>query len=334
MIGSQLNEIHACADLIGFWQFSVGGREHFGVLERDPDATHSTLTIGRIAGDRSEIVRRVSNPDVSIRGIDARTVGDDLIFLLEFNRVRALQVERATVATLLDASSTRNPLQVVRDLELPDAQRGKVRLPPPKMWHAADLPKPIGWLFSARLVRGVSAPEAIANTADGQAVVVGADQPADRPMIAEAAEPQELRRDGHRYLGFKRYEIPYYPYWELPHYSGDDEPRIGDLTAVVDAGRPQSLSTELGIGPVVGFGMADDPGGTPMMFALRQSPSATRVAALALRNGSWAKVDDWEIDAGARGVSAERASDGWHLVFAIRTPNGWSLRHQRWSTAR
>lgn len=323
-------EIQASQNLVGFWQFAALNGLYVGVLDKDADNHRSALTFHRITDDRADRVRRIETDDVSIRAIDARTFGPDLVYVMEVNRGRALQSGRTPLAALLDASVAQVVFADVHDLGLSALQVEKVKLPSSELWNVADVLAPKRWLFSPRWVRGGPA-EVVANSADGQAMIVAATTEAARAaVITNAAEPQVLDHKQHRYLAFTRYAVPYRPFWALNRYSGSKEPHAGPLLLAEDGAEAVDLSAKLGIGGVFGFSLAAGRDGAPWVFALRKIAAGTQLLAISQSGSKWVLVSEHLLDGPAERVSAEYVGEVWHIVWAARKSRGWVLRHTRW----
>ena len=335
MAVASLTEIYTAVRLVGFWQFTAGGENYLGVLEQDDDETQSTLTILRANNGRWETVKTISNEDVSIRAIDGIPIGTDLVFGLELNENTGLEVVRAELAALLDPANKAVQFKEDAEIGLTDAQAQKVNLPVTQEWNVATLLPPARWLFSQQFVRGAGVPQLIANTADGQAMLFSPTAPPDLAAfsIPNAAEPQAQIVNGQRIVAFKRTSEPYYPFWSLSRYSGDKLPKGGDLMVATDPASPRNLSQGLLIGPIIGFKMAASPDGRLWIFALSDAPVGTDVIALSQRGPEWTIAGRWSVDGEAQGISVEYGREHWHLVYAVSSERGWSLRHQTWRAA-
>lgn len=295
---TSLTKIHTCARLVGFWQFAAGGQNYLGVLEQDADETQSTLTILRAGDGRWETLKTISNEDVSIRAIDGTPIGADLVFGLELNGNAALEVARVALTALLDPGNKAVPFKSDAEMGLSDPQAQKVALPVTQRWNVAAPLPPMRWIFSPQFVRGGNAPQLIANTADGQAMLFSPTAQPDLETfsIPNAAEPQAVIVNGQRVVAFKRYEEPYYPFWSLPRYSGDKPPKGGDLMVATDPASPRNLSRELSIGPIIGYKMAASPDGRLWIFALSDAPVGTDVIALSQCGPEWTVAGRWSVD--------------------------------------
>lgn len=332
MAVASLNEIYAAVRLVGFWQFAAGGQNYLGVLERDADETRSTLTILRAGDGRWEVVKSISDEDVGIRAIDGVPIGADLVFGLELNENAALEVAQVVLAALLDPANQAVSFKSDAEIGLTDLQAQKVNLPVTQRWNVATPLPPARWLFSPQFVRGGDAPQLIANTADGQAMLF---TPTAQPDLAafsipNAAEPQAAIVNGQRIVAFKRYPEPYYPFWSLPQYSGDKLPKGGDLMAATDPASPRNLSRELSIGPIIGYKMAASSDGRLWIFALSDAPVGTDVIALSQRGPEWTVAGRWSVDGEVQQLSVEYGADRWHFVYGLPIEGGWSLQHQAW----
>jgi len=332
MTVASLNEIYAAVRLVGFWQFASGGQNYLGVLERDADESHSTLTILRSNEVRWERVKTISNDDVTIRAIDAAPIGGDLVFGLELNGEVALELAQVTLAALLDPANRGVQFTPVAEINPTEAQAQRVDLPVVHKWNVAAPLPPARWLFSPQFVRGAGTAQLIANTADGQAMLFA---PTAQPDLAtfsipNAAEPQAAIAHGERVVAFKRDAEPYYPFWSLPRYSGDKLPKSGDLMVATDPAAPRNLSRELSIGPVLAYQMTAAPDGALWIFALIDASVGTDVVALSQRGSAWAVAGRWSVDGEAQQISVEYGAEHWHLVYAVPDRRGWSLRYQTW----
>ena len=320
-------EVHTCAALIGFWQFAVDGRPHFGVLERSEDRRQSVLTIKRLGEGTAEVARRVENEDVTVQGIDARVAGADLVLVLQINRRVPGQTVRTDVRTLVDASASPALFQSTGVIALTAQQEERVRLPSSQVWNVADVLVPEQWVFNPRLVRGDGPTAVIANAADGQAVTPGVDAP-EGVAIPDAPDPQALVQGRRRYVAFRRLPEPYFPYAMRSRSARGERPPAGDLMMVQDRLAAQNLSVSLGVGPVAAFALAAGVGGAPWIFALQEDPAGVRVVALVRGAEQWAVADRWTVGVPAERVSAEHGPGGWHLMYAARGGPGWTLHHE------
>jgi hypothetical protein len=320
-------EVHTCANLIGFWQFAVDGRPYFGVLERSEDRLHSVLTIARLGEGKAEVARRVENEDVTVQGIDARVVDSDLVLVLQINRTIPAQTVRTDVRTLVDPSASPALFQSSGVINLTAQQEERVRLPSSEIWNVADVLAPEQWVFNPRLVRGDGAAAVIANAADGQAMTPGVDAP-QGVAIPDAPEPQALVQGGRRYVAFRRLLVPYFPYSMRSRAARGERPPAGDLMMVHDRLAAQNLSVSLGVGPVLAFALAAGVEGAPWIFALQDDPAGARVVALVRGAEQWAVADRWTVGVPAERVSAEHGLGGWHLLYAARGGQGWTLHHE------
>jgi hypothetical protein len=334
MTNAPSTELHASADLIGFWQFSAGDGPHFGVIDRDAERTRTTLTIGQVQDRRPRIVKSIGSPDLSIRGVDARVAGAELVFVLEINVGRALQLARADLSALLDPARKEVTFSGMRDLNLSTTQAARVVLPPANQWNVADTLGPEEWLFSPRFLRGADAPPAVAaNTADGQAMLFGDAPGAETFVVAAAAEPQVLVHNGQQIVAARRFPKPYQPFWSLRRYSGGTRFRTAELTTIED-GATLNVSNDLKIGPVVAFALVAGEGGAPWLFALRDSGAVSDVVAITRNDRGWAAAGTLPLDARGEQLSVEYAADGWRLLFATRTGERSTLRYQTWTIPR
>lgn len=335
MAVASLNEIYTAVRLVGFWQFTAGGQNYLGVLEQDADETRSTLTILRAGDGRWETVKAISDEDVGIRAIDGQPIGGDLLFGLELNEEMSLQIARVELSALLDPANQAVAFNPSGEISPTDAQAQKVDLPVTQRWNVATPLPPARWLFSPQFVRGGDAPQLIANTADGQAMLFTTTAQPDLAAfsIPNAAEPQAAIVNGQRIVAFKRYPEPYYPFWSLPQYSGDKLPKGGDLMVATDPASPRNLSRELSIGPIIGYKMAASSDGRLWIFALSDAPVGTDVIALSQRGPEWTVAGRWSVDGEVQQLSAEYATERWHLIYGVPIEGGWSLRHQTWRAA-
>lgn len=332
MAVASLSEIYSAVHLAGFWQFSAGGENYLGVLERDADEAQGTFTVLRAGDGRWETVKRISNEDVSIRAVDGIVVGTDLLFGLELNENTPLEVTQVELAALLDPANQAVSFKSDVEIGLTGPQAQKVNLPVTQRWNVAAPLPPARWLFSPRFVRGAGAPQLIANTADGQAMLFGPTAQADLAAfsIPNAAEPQAVLMNGQRVVAFKRTTEPYYPFWSLPRYSGDALPKSGDLMVATDPASSRNLSRDLSIGPIIGYQMAASPDGRLWIFALSDAPVGTDVIAISQRGPEWIVAGRWSVDGELQQLSAEVGGERWHLIYGVPTEGGWSLRHQIW----
>jgi hypothetical protein len=350
-------EIHAGAELLGFWPFAVGEQRFVGVLDRDLGARRSALTVIALpATGPARVVRRIDAEDASIHAADARVVGTELVLVLETNRSHALQLVRTPVAALVDAALPAPGFQVLGPLDLTPAQQARVRLPAPEQWNVADVLAPTGWLFSPRLSQGVAEIEVLANSADGQALrlvappggagpaanlgprvpglpaVPGAQAAAAgtsaSAAIAEAGLPQSLVVGGRRYTGYLRFDPPYRPFWTLARYSGLAQAAAGQLEVLADGEpAPRNLSAELQLGAVIGFALSAGADGLPLLLALRRTPEGMRLSVLQSGAAGWVRRPDLALNGDAERVAASVGADrSLTVVYAVRGAAGWSLR--------
>jgi len=331
-----LGKVYTAVDLVGFWQFVAGGQNYLGILEKDEDATQSTLTILKSTDGRWEIIKTISDEDTSIRAIDSVPIGTDIVFGLELNGIgfTALEIVRTELAALLDPAHKAVPFESDADINLTDSQAQKVDLPVESWWNVAGPLAPERWLFSLQFVRGANTPQIIANTADGQAMLFSPTAQPDLEAfsIPDAAEPQATIVNGQRVVAFKRYAELYYPFRSLPQYRhGIGSPKGGDLMVTTDPASPRNLSRELSIGPIIGYKMTISLEGHLWIFALIDAPVGTDVIALTQRGPAWTIAGKWSLDEEVYRISVEYGREHWHLVYGIPTKRGWSLQHQTWT---
>jgi hypothetical protein len=347
-------EIHAGAELLGFWPFVVGSRVHVGVLERELGAKRSALTIMALDPAGSvRVVRRVDAADTSIHAADARVLAADLVLALETNLGHALQLVSTPVAALVDPAQPAPGFLPLGGFGLSPAQQAGVVLPAPEQWNVADSLAPSGWLFSPRLTLGLDVVEIVANTADGKAVrlagpaAAGAAPTGPRvpgipgaqaapatgvgAAITDAGMPQALVVGGRRWTAFLRFAPPYRPYWTLARYGGPLLAAAGQLTVVADGDpAPRDLSADPQLGPVVGFALIAGRDGRPTLLALRRTAGVTQLAELVLGSGGWSRLPDLALDGAAERVAALVVPDrSLNVFYAVRVGSGWSLRWLR-----
>jgi hypothetical protein len=350
-------EIHAGAELLGFWPFVAAGQVHVGVLERELGAKRSALTILALdTAGTARVVRRVDAADTSIHAADARVVGADLVLALETNLGHALQLVSSPVAALVDPAQPAPGFLPLGGFGLSPAQQAGVVLPAPEQWNVADTLAPSGWLFSPRLTLGLETVEIIANTADGQAVRLagpaggGAAPTGPRvpgipgaagsskagaasagAAIADAGLPQALVIAGRRLTAFLRFPPPYRPFWALPRYGGPAQPAAGQLAVLADGDTaPRNLSADPQLGPVIGFSLILGSDARPTLLALRRTEGGVRLAELNLGAGGWTRRADLALSGAAERVAGLVAPDrSLAVVYAVRLAGGWSLRWLR-----
>lgn len=333
MSTSPLTDVHAFARLVGVWQFAARDVAWFGALARDEGATVTQFAIGPL-DVATPAVKITEDDDLSVRAIDARAIGDELVLALEINRSRALQLARVPLAALTDGSVAAAAFNGQQDLNLSDADAEDVRLPPDRLWNVASSLKTTRWLFSPRLTRGATPrAEVVANTADGRIVVLDAASDRVSTIVGPpgAAEPQACRFADRRILAFKAQAEPgYVPFWSLPRYSVERPARTGALT-IIDGDVTIDLSKELELGPVVAFALETDAAGAPWLFALRDARGGRGVTALQRTDRRWVVAGEWNVAVAADIISAAPARQGWRLLYGIGSASGWSLKQQVWT---
>ncbi|MCW5633128.1 MAG: hypothetical protein KIT17_07300 [Rubrivivax sp.] len=349
-------KVHEAASLAAMWPFVAGGRAALGLLERDDDASRSSLVFGLLEPGRLQVVRRIDHDDVGIRSADAAVFGEEMVFVLEINQGAPLQLVRAGLQALLDRGAPPPGFTGGHELRLSSPQAASVKMPPADQWNVADTLAPARWLFNPRLVRGQPEPLVVANAADGQLFVLAAapsppsalptpvpqptlpmppaqPAPGSLPPLADAAEPQALRADGRLHVAFLRGPKAYRPYWELARYDGRPAEGPRRLFAAGEAAPPQDLSAAFGLGPVAGFALAGGSRGEPWLFALHTLPAGPEIAALTLGAQGWSRTAALSLQ-GATGAGthfgALRAGDAWHFFWAEGGPESSMVRHARW----
>jgi hypothetical protein len=165
----------------------------------------------------------------------------------------------------------------------------------------------------------------VANTADGQATIVGYDGAA--AFIPQAAHPQAWRRNSRLTIAFIRFNDAYRPFWSLKRYSGNGLRTNGALMVTDDAGSPMDLSATLGVGPVNAFASFLDRDGTDWLFGSRSNGSTSEVTAIRRAQGSWQVTQKWALDFPAERFAVERTEQGWHVVGERRSGSALTLRH-------
>ncbi|MGB7218840.1 MAG: hypothetical protein WBD07_08530 [Vicinamibacterales bacterium] len=248
-----------------------------------------------------------------------------MLFALELNRDVPAGIARLALSAVTDSSRTSLTLEASSDLRLSPAQIAAVRLPVTEHWNVPGPLRPEQWVFSSRPVCGSPKDELIANTADGQAAILATDDSqGSGPLIPEAAQPQAWRRSGQLTVAFMRFTEPYRPFWSLSRYSGRGQSKSGSLF-VVDRDRPIDLSTTLAVGSVSALALVVGADGADWLFASR-SGQPTELYGITRGNGSWELAQKWSIDCPADRISVEKVGQGWQVVAAAKTPDGWTLR--------
>lgn len=338
MKDKRLSQIHSCNHLIGFWQLSVSSGHYLAILQRNAEETQSTLSVMLLIGNEWQLLKTITNEDVGIQAIDGYLIGTDLFFCMEINGYEALQIARSELRTFIDPKLKEVPFILLGDVSPTIGQSQKVELSVSHLWHSATPLAPIRWVFSPRFVRGdIQFPEVIANTADGQAMLFshsGSEDERAAFAIQDAAEPQAYIYGGQQYVVFKRYTESYYPFWALPRYSGDLLPRSGNLMLTTEGELLRNLTAELGIGPILDFVLVKERDGPVWIFALRDAPVGTDVVAMMQRGMKVVVEAKWSLDEEFEKLSVEHGGDQWHLVYKMRTEDGWSLHYQDWQLNR
>jgi hypothetical protein len=324
-------EIHSCPDLRGFWVFGAANGVHYGVFEHDAQKKHSAMSLGRIdAAGQATLLRRTEIANVSVIAMDARAIGADLAFVYEINHGLALQVVRTPAASLLAAGSSKVKFQAAGTPGMSASRQASIHLSSGDLWNVADILGPEEWLFGARLVQGSAQADVVANSADGQAFVLGSALAEAWPAIADAAEPQALESAGRLWLAYRRFALPYRPFWSLPRYSTRTRPSPATLWVSEGGGVGRDLSTALGLGDVQGFSLVSDGNGQPWIFALRPAGAVSRLTALTRHPaGQWAVAQEWLLSTPAEQLVVLNSGRAWHVVYAVHAADGWTLRYLR-----
>jgi hypothetical protein len=317
-------EFQSVRYLKGFWQISHPLGNYLAILERDSDQLHSILSIWQIAAGNCKLLKKISNEDVSIKNFDAYSPDSNLYICTEVNSTEAVNVVSCNPAELVNPER-RVPFKEVGHLKLSPAQSEKVNLPVSREWSVATILPPGNWLFNPRFVRGqIGTPWIIANTADGQAMIFSLDpnsQELEEFVIQNALEPQACIYRGKRCVAFKGVESTVYPFWS-------------SLKVAIDKEATVDLSAGLKIGPIIGFSMVTSGEGDLWIFVLRDAVVGTDVVALRKGSQGWAVVGEKSLKGDVEKLSAEKGEGVFHLVFASRKGEAWSLRYLPWPMAR
>jgi hypothetical protein len=70
------------------------------------------------------------------------------------------------------------------------------------------------------------------------------------------------------------------------------------------------------------------------IFALRDAVVGTDVVALRKGSQGWIVAGELSLKGDVERLSVEKGEGVFHLVFALRKGDGWSLRYQSWSVTR
>ena len=334
MGSSDQKEIHSVRYLEGFWQISHTRGNYLAILERDAKQLQSTLSVWQFAVGAWQPIKRITNEDVSIKDFDGYALGSKLFICTEVNTQEAIHLVSCELAGFVEPKQERVPFSEVGHLQLTPEQSRKVNLPPLQEWSVVTLLAPRKWLFHPKFVRGQTrAPWVVANTADGQTMIFSLDKDSrelEKFAIPDALEPQACIHQGKRYVAFKASEGPVYPFWS----SKKPNPVKGPLKVMVDQGTVTDLSATMGIGPVVGFAMALAAEGVPWIFALREAVLGTNVVALKKNGQGWSLEGEGTLEGDVEKLSVENGGGIFHLVYALRKGEGWSLRYQSWPMPR
>lgn len=326
-------EILSVRYLKGFCQVSHPPSNYLAILERDAKQLQSILSIWRIAAGDWQLLKKITNEDVSIEDFDGCALDSNLFICTQANTDEAVYLVTCDLAEFVQPER-RVPFSEVGHLQLSPEQSKKVKLPIPQEWSVVTLLDPKNWLFHPKFVRGQTrAPWVVANTADGQTMIFSLDNDSrelEKFAIPNALEPQASISQGKRYVAFKGTEGPVYPFWA----SQEPSPVKAPLKVVVDQGTVTDLSATMGIGPVVGFAMALAAEGDLWIFALREAVLGTNVVALKKNGHGWTLEGERSLEGDVERLSAERGEGVFHLVYALRKGEGWSLRYQSWPMAR
>lgn len=319
-------EVFSSPRLAGFWQFTSDGAPYVGVFETDADGDDGKLSAGRIRDGQLEGLRAFASAGPEVRAIEACASGPDLLFALELNRDVPAETARLPLTAVTDSGKPSLTLEASSELKLSPAQIAAVRLPVTEYWNVPGPLRPEAWVFSSRPICGSQKNEVIANTADGQAAVLATDDSqGESPLIPEAAQPQAWRRNGQLMVAFMRFTEPYRPFWALSRYSGSRPSKSGSLFVAGDRDRPVDLSATLAVGPVSALALVIGADGADWLFASR-SGQPTELFGITRRNGAWAVAQKWSLDCPADRIAVEKVGQGWQVVAAAKTPDGWTLR--------
>ncbi|MBI5718679.1 MAG: hypothetical protein HZC37_13430 [Burkholderiales bacterium] len=359
--------LHQSPQLVALWPFVHAGQPHIGLIERNEARTRSTLLVARIGQGPAQTLRRIDNDDVGVRGADALVQGDELAFVLEVNHGWPLQLARTRLAPLLEARSPAPEFADLHELHLGAAEAASVKLDPSDQWNVADLLAPRRWLFSPRWVLGAGDTLVIANTADGQAVLLdakaaaaapaagasplaqiplparaGTAAPAQRPPapaatppappLPNAAEPQALMAGGQLHRAFLRAGTAYRPFWSLPRYGrGADAGPRRLLVSTGASGAVTDLSAAHGLGALTAFALAAADDGQPWLFAMHAGKQGPEIAVLRYQAAAWTSVAQLRVDTRGDQLAVQQIGRDWHLVWAEPGDSGHTLRHARWA---
>jgi hypothetical protein len=334
MRNSNPKEIRPVCYLEGFWQISHPPGNYLTIMERDAKQLQSTLSVWQFASGGWQLLKKITNEDVSIKDFDGYALGSKLFICTEVNTEKAIYLVSCDLAGFVEPKQERVPFSSVGYLSLTPEQFKKVNLPIPQQWSMASFLTPKECLFHPKFVRGETpAPWVVANTADGQAMIFSLDKDSrelEQFSIPNALEPQACIHQGKRYVAFKGTEGPVYPFWA----SQEPNPVKAPLKVVVDQGTATDLSATMGIGPVLGFAMALAAEGDLWIFALREAVLGTNVVALKKNGQKWTLAGEGTLEGDVERLSVENGGGVFHLVYAVRKGEGWSLRYQSWPMPR
>lgn len=320
-------EIFSSERLAGFWQVRADGANYLGVFETDDDREEGRLSAARIADRRLQGMRTFALSGPVVRAVDACVDGSNLVVALERNGFVTGDIARLPLTAVTDTTATPTELNGTTNVSLSPAQIAAVRLPAADYWNVAGPLRPQAWAFSLSPICGSPTTEAIANTADGQAAILASDGPQrSNLLIPNAAHPQAWWRNGQLTVAFIRTTEPYRPFWSLARYSGNREPVSGALSVADGPERVIDLSRTLDLGAIGALAPATGGAGSEWLFGARSAGKTTELYGLVRRNGSWQVAQKWEIDAPSDRISVAYANPGWHVVVAVETLEGWTLR--------
>jgi hypothetical protein len=330
MTSSATTEIFSSHRLAGFWAFAAGDGLYLGVLERGEDGAAGTLSVGGIEGGQLRGMHVVAAVHPWVRSVSVAELGPDVIFALEVNGDQAGEIAGISSSRLVGgAAQATAELEAKGALELSPAQLARVEVPVTELWNVAGPLAPAKWVFSPSPIHGARRPEVVANSADGQAMILGSDdEEASSLAISNAAEPQAWRRGTQLNVAFLRFAEPYRPFWALSRYSGSGAPPSGALWVASGRETPKDLSATLGIGTTTAFSLGFGADGGEWLFAERTTKTATDVCGITRVNAAWEIARRWSLDCSAERIALTYAHQGWHVVASVKAPDGGrSLRY-------
>ena len=334
---SEPQRFHSCPNLIDFFQVENGGERSLVVLARGRDWVTVTMSLfGTDSGAAFRLIRTVPDLGSGIQSADGIRTGEEILFA--FGSLGRVQWRRASLAELLH-SSQRPHLEPVWYGELSSASARRVG--PVTEWSTASL-EPRRWLFVPRFIRGSSAPESVANAADGKILRI-------RPSTADhhapgkakffrtasgGLAPQAAFASEVVVVAFLRPDGPRQPFWVFSNPASPGPRPPGGALIVLEKGKKEkNLSTALNLGPFIAHELVLGRDGSLLLFALRTDGVKSEVVALERRGpGGWALKGTQHFPSAFRRLSALAGPEGaWHLVLAEKLDDGWNLFDLLWT---